>query len=464
MNDLAKRALQDTTLFPYWLDSPDAPNVEPQLIGKTEADLVIVGGGFTGLWAAIQAKEANPGMDVVLVEAGKVAYGASGRPGGIVSTSVMHGLSNAVRIFPKDMEMLEQLGHDNMAGFTATLEKHNIDCHQEWGGELTVAVGQEHVPVIQEEYDLHVEHGHEAELLDAEGVRGQLNSPLFAGGLWNKKNSGTVHPARLAWGLKKAALSLGVRLYEVSPMTKITDNGTTITVKTHDGEVKAPKVLLATNAFAEGHKRIKQRVAAIRDRVLMTEPLSDEQMDRIGWANRQGVYDTRTQLNYMRLTKDNRILFGGRLGYFFNNNTDPETDRNIEVYERLGESFFNTFPQLDDVRFGHAWSGPIALTTRMAVHFQRYYDDKMVYAGGYSGFGVSTSRFGARVGLEILNGANAPECQLELATTEPNWMPPEPFRWSGAMITMNALDTADEKGGWRNPWLKFVTMLGFPLS
>ena len=141
MDDLAKNALIDTTLFPFWLDSADAPVVEPQLIGKTEADLVIVGGGFTGLWGAVQAKEANPGADVVLVEAGKIAYGASGRPGGIVSTSIMHGLSNAVRIFPRDLEVLEQLGHDNMQGFRDTLSRYNIDCHAEWNGELTVAVG-----------------------------------------------------------------------------------------------------------------------------------------------------------------------------------------------------------------------------------------------------------------------------------------------------------------------------------
>ena len=233
---------------------------------------------------------------------------------------------------------------------------------------------------------------------------------------------------------------------------------------THDGEVRAPKVLLATNAFAAGHKNIRHSVAAVRDRIVMTEPLSDEQMARIGWANRQGVYDTRTQLNYTRLTKDNRILFGGRLGYFYNGGTDPDTDRNPQVYERLAGAFLKTFPQLDDVRFTHAWSGPIALTTRMAVHFQRYYGGKAIYAGGYSGFGISTSRFGAKVGLDLLNGGDTPECALDFATTMPNWMPPEPFRWIGAQLTMYALDTADEKGGWRRPWLRFVSSLGFPLS
>lgn len=464
MTDLSKRALQHVTLFPFWLDNPDAPAVEPQLIGRTEADLVIIGGGFTGLWAAIQAKEANPGRDVVLVEASKVAYGASGRPGGIVSTSIMHGLSNAVRVFPKDLDTLEALGHDNMRGFLKALDDHEIDCHAEWNGELTVAVGEEHVPGLEEEHRLHVEHGHEAVLLDRDGIRAQIDSPLYQGGVWSKKNSGIVHPARLAWGLKRAALSLGVRLFELSPMTGLEDKGASMLVRTHDGQVTAPKVLLATNAFAAGHRHISRRVAAIRDRIIATEPLTDEQMARIGWSNRQGVYDTRTQLNYTRLTKDNRIVFGGRLGYFYENNTDPDTDRDPQVYERLAGAFFHTFPQLDDLRFTHAWSGPIGLTTRMAVHFQRYHGDKGIYAGGYSGFGVSASRFGARLGLALLDRLDLPECKLDLATSMPNWIPPEPFRWIGSKITMHALDTADEKGGWRQPWLKLVTRMGFPVS
>ena len=464
MTELAKRALQDVTLFPFWLDNPAAPAVEPQLIGRSEADLIIVGGGFTGLWAAILAKEADPGSDVVLVEAGKVAYGASGRPGGIVSTSVMHGLSNALRIFPNDLEALERLGHDNMTGFRRTLEDHGIDCHAEWGGELTVAVGEENAAGLEQEYRLHIEHGHDAELLDRDAVRQHVDSPLYFGGVWSKKNSGIVHPARLAWGLKAAALTLGVRLYESAPMTGISEDGSAMLVRTHDGEVRAPRVLLATNAFAAGHRHIRRRVAAIRDRIVATEPLSDEQMSRVGWRNRQGVYDTRTQLNYMRLTKDNRIIFGGRLGYFFNGDTDPATDRKPDVYQRLAGAFFRTFPQLDDVRFSHAWSGPIALTTRMAVHFQRYYGGRVIYAGGYSGFGVSTSRFGARVGLDLLDGRDAPELKLEFANSLPNWIPPEPFRWIGARITMYALDTADEKGGWRQPWLRFVSSLGFPIS
>ncbi|MCP4327478.1 MAG: FAD-dependent oxidoreductase [Alphaproteobacteria bacterium] len=457
------RALGDTTLFPFWLDSPDAPSPAPPLIGRTEADLVIVGGGFTGLWAAVQGKEADPGRDIVLVEAGKVAHGASGRPGGIISTSIMHGLSNAARIFPKDLDVLERLGQENLDGFAATLERHGIDGDIEWNGEMTVAVDPAHLPDLDDEYELHKKHGYDVVYLDRAAVQAEIASPLYHGAVWSRQRSGIVHPAKLAWGLRRAAIDLGVRLYEDTPLTGLERDGAAMAVRTHDGLVRAPKVLLATNAFAAGDRRITRRVAAIRDRIIATEPLTEEQLGRIGWVHRQGVYDTRTQLNYTRLTKDNRIIFGGRVGYYFGNDTDPAADRDIAVYRRLAETFFTTFPQLDDVRFSHAWGGPIALSTRMAVHFQRYHGGRAIWAGGYSGFGVSTSRFGARLGLALLDDPAAPELKLDLATTLPNWIPPEPFRWIGAKITMHAIEDADTRGGWRRAWVRLVHWMGFPL-
>ena len=461
--DFAQKALKDVTLFPFWLDSKDAPHVTTELIGRTEADLVIVGGGFTGLWAAILAKETNRECDVVLIEGGKVAYGASGRPGAIVSTSLMHGLRNAVRIFPKDIAELEQLSKDNMEGFLDSLKRYNIDAHQNWGGELTVAIGDGRIRDIEDEYELHRRYGHDVTLLNKEQIKAEVNSPLYSAAVWNKKQSGTVHPVRLAWGLKAAAVKLGVRLHEYSPMESVEDLGTSIVIRTHDGAVRSPKVLLCTNAFAAGHSHIKRRVVAIRDRIVATEPLKKDQLDGIGWNNRQGVYDTRTQMNYMRMTKDNRIIFGGRLAYYYGGNTDPCGDRIVKPYFRLADAFQKTFPQLSDIRFTHAWGGPIALTTRMAVHFQEYYNGKMVWAGGYSGFGVSASRFGARIGLAKLEKSNSAETKLDFATTMPNRVPPEPFRWIGSKITLYALDTADEKGGWRNLWIKFIHSLGFPL-
>ena len=462
--EFANRALRDVAFTSFWLDRDDAPSVEPPLSGRTDADLLIVGGGFTGLWAAIQAKEANPERDVALIEAETVASGASGRPGGILSTSIMHGLANAERVFPGDLEQLEALGRENLRGFREALDRYQIDADLEWSGEMTVAVGHEGVAAIDEEETLHRRYGHDVLRLDRTDVRAELNSPLFEAGLWSRRDSGIVHPGKLAFGLKRAALGLGVRLFEKTPLIRIDDDGAGMRAITPHGDIRTEKILLATNAFAAGHPHIRRRVAMIRDRILMTEPLKPEQLSRVGWRNRQGVYDTRTQLNYMRLTSDNRMLFGGRLGVFRNAPRDPAFDRTEAPYRGLATAFQKTFPQLGDVRFSHAWSGPIALTTRMAVHFQHYFGGKAIYAGGYSGFGITASRFGARVGLALLDRCDQPEAKMAFAATLPGRIPPEPFRYLGAAITMHALDTADERGGWRHLWLRLIDRMGFPLS
>jgi len=460
----AKSALQNTKFYPYWLDTLNSPFPSSALLENTDTDLLIVGGGFTGLWTAIQAKEAQPDRQVILIEANTIAIGASGRPGAILSTSLMHGMRNSSRLFADEMEQLEQLGKENMDGFRQTIEKYNIDCDVEWTGELTVAIGRESIPDIENEFALYKKYHHDACLLDESEVQQHVNSKLFSGGLWSKKRSGIINPAKLALGLKVTAETLGVVIHENTPMLDSRLVGESLIIKTPHADIRANKAILATNAFTKHEKKISTRVAAIRDRIVMSEPLTEAQLNEIGWKNRQGIYDTRTQLNYMRLTKDNRILFGGRLGYFFSNNTDPDEDKTPTPFIPLVEAFYRTFPMLDDMKFSHAWSGPIALTTRMAVHYQRFYKNKMIFAGGYSGFGVTASRFAARVALAIVDDIDIPERKLTFANTLPAWIPPEPFRWIGAKITLYALDTCDDKKGWRMWWLKMIDAMGFPLK
>lgn len=330
---------------------------------------------------------------------------------------------------------------------------------------MTVSIGDQGIATVDEDHELYLKYGHDAVKLDKAGIRSEIKSPIFHAGTWSRKRGGTLHPGKLVRGLKRAALELGVRLFENTPHLRNFRRGTCIVVETPRAKIIANKVLLATNAWAAGHRHISRRVAAIRDRIVVTEPLNREQMEKVGWQHRQGIYDTRTQLNYMRLTADNRILFGGRLGYFFGNNTDPAFDKTPKPYIRLVQSFYRTFPQLaDEIRFSHAWSGPIGLTTRMAVHYQKYHEGDMVFAGGYSGFGVTASRFGARVGLAILDQVDVPETRMQFTRTVPDYIPPEPFRWIGAQVTMYALDTLDEKGGWRKLWVAMVQKMGFPVT
>ncbi|WP_077033612.1 FAD-binding oxidoreductase [Pelomonas sp. KK5] len=457
-------AFANTRFFPFWLDSPAAPAVEPELRGERRAGVVVIGGGFTGLWAAIQAKEADPRQEVVLIEAGKVAHGASGRPCGIISTSIMHGLANAARVFPKDIDQLEELGRLNLDGFQRDLERFGIDADVEWNGELTAAIEPGHVDVLREDYELHLEHGHDMLLLDAGEARAQIDSPLFHGALWGRQRSGTIHPAKLAWGLKAAALKVGVKLYENSPLERIVEEGQDLVLHTPVGVVRTARAFFATGCAKVGIGDINRRVMNVQDHIMATEPLTAEQLARVGWQNRQGFYDTRTQLNYGRLTKDNRIIFGGSVTYHYGEHTDPDENRRPETYAGLVDAFFKTFPQLHDVKFSHAWGGPIDYCSRGSVFVTRYFGGKAVFVAGYTGFGVAASRFGATMGLNTLFGRkDAPEQKLDIARKGTAWIPPGILRWLGAKITFIAFDGADAEGGWKRAWIKSVKALGFPM-
>lgn len=463
-DEVIDAALAEAKIFPFWLDNPARPEPEPKLAEDIEADLAIVGGGFTGLWAAIQAKEHDPSLKVVLIEADRIAFGASGRPGGIISTSIMHGLKNAVRVFPDDLAELERLGKENLDGFRETIERHDIDADLEWNGEMTAAVSDDAIPELREEFELHRQHGHNVEFLEGEALRREINSPVFRAAMWSHERSGTVQPAKLAWGLKRAALALGVEIYEHTPLRTLKSQGGGLIITTPEASIRADRVLLGTNAWAAGHPSIRRRVITMRDHVLATEPLTDEQLARVGWKSRQGLYDNRTELNYFRLTKENRIVFGGSVGYHYAGNTDPESDKHLDTYRGLARDFFDKFPQLSDVRFTHVWGGPIDYCTRYSMFFQQLYGGKAVYVGGYTGFGVGGTRFGARIGVALLLGQDLPELKLDIVRKLPTWVPPEPFRWIGAQITLYVLKDVDTKGGWRRGWINLITRLGFPIG
>ena len=214
MSEQISLALTTTKYMPYWLDNPQRPEPERPLEEDIETDLLIVGGGFTGLWTAVQAKELNPDRKVVLIEANTTASGASGRPGAVLSTSLMHGMEHTHRLYENELETLDRLGRENMDQFRATIEKYQIDCDVEWTGEMIVAIGEQGIEDIKNDYERYRKLGHDAHLLDRHAVQSEINSPLFDGGMWSKKQSGTIHPAKMAWGLKRVAKELGVSVHD----------------------------------------------------------------------------------------------------------------------------------------------------------------------------------------------------------------------------------------------------------
>jgi glycine/D-amino acid oxidase-like deaminating enzyme len=303
--------------------------------------------------------------------------------------------------------------------------------------------------------------GQQVEWLDGPAMRAQVNSATYTGGLWRKDRAAIVDPARLVWGLKAAATSLGVRIYEDTKATALDKDGVGVLVTTPLGRVRAGKVALATNAFKPLLKRLGHYVVPVYDYCMVTEPLSAAQLSEIGWANRQGMSDIPNQFHYYRLTEDDRILWGGYDAiYHWANGLRDELDQRPATSLKLAEHFLATFPQLEGIRFTHAWGGAIDTCARFSAFWGRAHGGRVAWSVGYTGLGVGASRFGARVMLDLLSGAPTELTELEMVRTRPLPFPPEPLRSAVVNLTRWSLARADANAGRRNLWLRTLDRAG----
>jgi glycine/D-amino acid oxidase-like deaminating enzyme len=456
-------AIADADPYPYWYDDADEPDSNPTLVRTESCDLCIVGGGYTGLWTAIIAKERDPSRDVILIDAHEVGSAASGRNGGFMDSSLTHGVANAQQRFPDEVNVLEELGLHNLNEIESAIRRYNIDCDYERTGAIDVATSSHpasYLAELRDDYQQLRSLGQSVEWLDQETLRSQVHSPTYSGGLWRKDRAALVDPARLAWGLKTAAESLGVRIYEDSKATSVEKDGVGVLVDTPLGRVRAGKVALGTNAFKPLLKRLGHYVAPVYDYCLVTEPLTPAQLASIGWQNRQGISDIPNQFHYYRLTADNRILWGGYDAmYYFRGKMNTELESRPESWALLSQHFFQTFPQLEGVRFSQAWGGAIDTCTRFSVFWGRAMGGRVAYALGYTGLGTASTRFGAEVMLDLLDGRRSKATSTKFVQDKPLPFPPEPFRFAGIQATRWSLDRED-KTGKRNVWLKSLDRLG----
>jgi len=462
-------ALKDALLSPLWHDPEIMPEPEPPLDEDVKCELLIVGGGFTGLWAAVQAKERKPDADIILIEQTFVGDGASGRNGGFLSTSITHGETNTEAQFPGEIEKIEALGRQNITDLLETLERYNIDARYEATGTTSLALSPEIAEEMHEEFLAARAAGESVTWYDRNAIREQVNSPLCHAGLrYEDGLSGVVDPARICWGLKEVLLNrLSVRIFEGTRMTAVKPVGKTGMKAVCDGGViHSDKVLLSTNAYTSSIARIRNSVIPVWDYQIATEPLTDEQLDKINWGkpeSRHALSDNVNMFHYFRLTRDNRITWGGggAVRYYFNRGTDVELMDAPARYEQLALEFFEMFPQLEgEVKFSHRWGGIIATSTRFCVVPGVMHNGRLAWAVGYTGHGVSASRFGARIGLELLGYQPSEVIKMRLVTSKALPWPPEPVRWMAVKMTQRALVRADENGGKRGLWLKFLDALG----
>jgi len=448
---VVEHALVDTRQATFWIE--DAPGDEyPQLTADLRCDLAVVGGGYSGLWTALLAKRENPGARVVLLEARRVGWAASGRNGGFCEASLTHGDDNGLSRFPDEFDLLQRLGLQNLDEIASTIADLQLDADFERNGAIDLATEQHQIEWLREAA------GDDARFLDETAVRAEVQSPTYLAGLLRTRDSALVHPAKLARALARACTAAGVEIFEHSPVASLGD-GTDLS--TPRGRVRSSRTALATNVFPSLLKRNRLATVPVYDYVLMTEPLTDAQLASIGWTGRQGLGDSANQFHYYRLSADNRILFGGYDAvYHYGGRVRSEYEDRPATFHRLASHFFTTFPQLGGVRFSHRWAGAIDTCSRFCAFFGTARGGRVAYATGYTGLGVAATHFGAKVMLDLLAGRETERTSLDLVRSRPLPFPPEPAASVGIGLTRWSLDRADHAEGRRNLFLKALDAAG----
>lgn len=450
-------SLADTKLACFWLDDiRDSAARYPKLGNDLTADDVVVGGGYAGLWTAIKLKTEHPERRIVLLEAVEVGWAASGRNGGFCEASITHGEPNAEARWPNETGILRRLGYENLDAIEKFIADNKLDAEFERNGALSVANAPYQVDWLGESPDPLVK------TLNAEETRKRINSPTFLGGEYSPRENASIHPAKLAAELARHATEIGVEIFERSPVTKLEgDKFGPIRLVTDAGTVSAERAALCTNVFPSLLKRYRLHTVPVYDYVLMTEPLTDEQLKSIGWEGREGLADMANQFHYSRLTADNRILWGGYDAvYFTGGKIKAEYEDRMESHRRLASHFFTTFPQLEGLKFTHRWAGVIDTSTRFCAFFGEAFGGRVQYVSGFTGLGVGTTHFAADVIVDRLEGRVTERTEVEMVKKVPLPFPPEPAASIGINATRWALDRADHNQGKRNMLLKTLDALG----
>ncbi len=454
---IVTESLAESRQSVYWLDELPVIERRPALLTSERAALAVVGGGYAGLWTALLAKERDPAARVILLEARSVGWAASGRNGGFMEASLTHGEKNGAQRYPAELAELDRLGLENLDAIEATIAERGWQCDFERVGYLAVATEPYQTAELAAGHD-----GETTVFLDREAVQREIRSPTYEGGLWSRRDSALVHPGRLARELLRACLEAGVEVFEQSPVTALRADRDAVELSTRTGGVvRADRVALATNAFPSLLTRFRLHTVPVYDYVLMTEPLSAEQLASIGWSNRQGVADSANQFHYYRLTADNRILWGGYDAvYHFGGRIRPRYENRPASFERLASHFFTTFPQLEGVCFSHRWAGVIDTCSRFFAFHATAHGGRVAYSAGFTGLGVAATRFAANVMLDQLAGLTTELTALRSVRELPLPFPPEPATWPAVQSVRWALDRADHREGRRNLFLRTLDAVG----
>jgi glycine/D-amino acid oxidase-like deaminating enzyme len=467
-DDLALRPAGDARnpwLREALADEGDPPPA-PALSRSATTDVAIVGGGYTGLWTAWQLAERDPGLRITLIEQDICGGGPSGRNGGFVNAwwdeletlADVHGPDAGLAAAREVAASVHELG--------SWCERHAVDAHYRRGGMLTVSTTPLHDAAFAGSVRAAAALGVAASYreISADAVAKRCRSPRFRGGAL-MEDGATVHPARLARGLRRACAERGVTIHEGTRARRVRRETNGVRIETDSaagsGELRAGQVVLALNAWAAGWRPFRRSLVTWSSWMVRTEPIPDLVADRLGWTGGESIVDARFSVHYLHVTQDGRIAFGaggglpgydGRIGRGFTHDLDSG--------RRAAAGFRWLFPQLYDVRLTDMWGGPIDVAAEHLPRVGTLAGGRIHFAFGYSGNGVAPSHLAGRILAALATGSDEPITRLPIVGRVPRSLPPEPFRYAGARVMREAMirrEDGEEAGRRPSWWLRELT-------
>jgi glycine/D-amino acid oxidase-like deaminating enzyme len=412
----------------FWFKTVDLENqkINAPLKGKHKADIVIIGGGFTGLSSAYHLIQRFPEKKIVLLEGACCGYGASGRNGGHVEAGVP-GLGSYIE--DSEVEAGRKAFDTTLYGIEQIkrlVTGHNLQCDFEETGHFMAATDEVQAQLLEEEHQTFKAMGLETRLVQDEELKAVVDSPRYVAGM-HFPYGGIINPAKLVRGMKTIVEAAGVEVRERTIVMRVTP-GKVHRIETEMGEISAPTLVLALNGYSHKIGFFKNRVFPLCNYVIATEPLSKEQWESIGWQNRQGMYDMRLLFDYQIPTADGRIVIGGSEAPYYAN--DKLSSGNYKpAIDVLTKSFFTTFPQLEGLRIDHAWGGTMGFTIDFTPSVGVMGDHKNIYYGvAYNGTGVAFGQTAGRIISDLMAGESSDLTDLFVVNRKLPYAAPKSLR------------------------------------
>jgi glycine/D-amino acid oxidase-like deaminating enzyme len=431
--------LREALALPEFRDPP-----APALATDVSADVVVLGGGYTGMWAAWFLKERDPGIDVALVEADICGGGPSGRNGGFCDGWWGH-VADMIPTYgaAAARELLDACG-TSPDEIGAWCEANGVDAWWRKGGDLAVASAPSHEGkwegTLAAARQLGVDERYQ--VLSAEQVAGRVRSPMFGGALFIDDAS-TVHPARLARGLRRVLLERGVRIFEGTPASRIGFRRPVV-VETPTGTIRAERAIVGLGAWATPWKAFKP-ILTVRGSYMVATAPAPEKLAAIGWDGGEAVRDLRSSIHYLRTTPDGRIAFGlGGLQPDLARRIDPRYAYDERMVRRVASDLHRMFPSFRDVPIEAGWGGPINVSGLTMPFFGSLPPGNVHYGLGYTGNGVGPSHLGGKILAALATDADDGYTRLAVVTREPKRFPPEPIRSPGMLVANGAIRRKDD--------------------